>query len=345
MNDQPETAAAVTISLADAVSAVRDLNEYVVSLDRIGSRVGSGAAPAILLAYITDHDVTTRLTRLRRVIADATEAVIGSDEVERIAETADCYTDDWQDPRPALAGNQPRHQPSPPVSTDGEWEEHGDYLVRATPTYTLALTANRHAAHGALDATVHLGDGLRHTATFLTLTEIHTANTRDRHNGACLAGRYFWITNPVIVEHLDPDVIDETVADLVRTGEIHQAFHATHEWWPGLLPDTDLPVGFHYPPELRRIVDRGVLTFGTWTLLTNHALRWRHRDLALRRPHRTLIPFAHNGDTDELACFDTVTGRIILLHHYDSPDTPDHTTLATLYAWLHHTLDDLTAPD
>ncbi|OHV34178.1 hypothetical protein BCD49_24935 [Pseudofrankia sp. EUN1h] len=85
----------VTITLADAISAFRDLNEFVVSLDRIGSRIGGGNnSPDILYGYIVSHDVGPRLARLRRMLGDALESAIGEDEVDRIGESSYFYTDD-----------------------------------------------------------------------------------------------------------------------------------------------------------------------------------------------------------------------------------------------------------
>jgi hypothetical protein len=85
----------VTITLADAISAFRDLNEFVVSLDRIGSRIGSGNKnPDILYSYIVGHDVGLRLSRLRRMLGDALESVISEDEIDGIGESSYFYTDD-----------------------------------------------------------------------------------------------------------------------------------------------------------------------------------------------------------------------------------------------------------
>ncbi len=84
----------VVLSSADLVEAVRDLNEYVVCLDRIFSRLGTGEYPdSILTDYLVERRVPQRLAWLRRIVSDAFEESVGADEIERIAEEAYAYTD------------------------------------------------------------------------------------------------------------------------------------------------------------------------------------------------------------------------------------------------------------
>lgn len=91
---QAPTPATVSITLAEAIEAVRDLDEYVVSLDRIRSRIAFGGhSPEILLDYIIDRNVFQRLAHLRRVVCDAVAEVVGEEMVEEIAESAYAYTD------------------------------------------------------------------------------------------------------------------------------------------------------------------------------------------------------------------------------------------------------------
>ncbi|WP_239313083.1 hypothetical protein [Frankia sp. Cj3] len=85
----------MTVGIGDAKDAFRDLNEFVVALDRIGSQIGNGDRdPALLFGYVVEHDVGRRLARLRRVVGDALEAVIGEDEVDRIGEESYKFTED-----------------------------------------------------------------------------------------------------------------------------------------------------------------------------------------------------------------------------------------------------------
>ncbi|QES49825.1 hypothetical protein DEJ50_20375 [Streptomyces venezuelae] len=89
--NQPDS---VEMSLSDAIVAARDLNEYVVSLDRILSRIGTGGQdPEILVRYIVDRDVRTRLAEMRNVICTALESRLGEERVDEICEEAYFYTD------------------------------------------------------------------------------------------------------------------------------------------------------------------------------------------------------------------------------------------------------------
>jgi hypothetical protein len=88
----------IGLSKSDMIDALRDLNEYVVCLDRIGSRLATGDYDfRILSDYIIDRKVAPRLAGLRRKIADALEATIGVEATDLIAEESYAY----QDPRPS----------------------------------------------------------------------------------------------------------------------------------------------------------------------------------------------------------------------------------------------------
>ncbi|MFG5717970.1 hypothetical protein [Streptomyces murinus] len=75
-----------SLGAEDALLLFRDLEEYVVSLDRILSRLATGADPAILADYPVDRRVAARPARARGTVGDALEAVIGAEALEDIAE-------------------------------------------------------------------------------------------------------------------------------------------------------------------------------------------------------------------------------------------------------------------
>src|SRR4051812_2919593 len=73
----------VTIPLDHAVAIFRDLECFVVSLDRISSREASGeAGPEMLHQFIYDWLVGYRLARARGVLGDAVAEVIGEAAIE-----------------------------------------------------------------------------------------------------------------------------------------------------------------------------------------------------------------------------------------------------------------------
>lgn len=89
----------IVVPTAALIDAARDLNEYVVSLDRIFSRLGTGDYPdSILTDYMVQRRVPQRLAQLRRLVCDALEDAVGAEETERIAEEAYAYEDPVADP-------------------------------------------------------------------------------------------------------------------------------------------------------------------------------------------------------------------------------------------------------
>jgi hypothetical protein len=85
----------LTIRLEDALLLFKDLEEYVVSFDRIISRLGAGADPEILVDYLMDRRVYPRLAQARRIMADLVESAIGAEKLEAIAEDVFAYSDDF----------------------------------------------------------------------------------------------------------------------------------------------------------------------------------------------------------------------------------------------------------
>ncbi|MFJ4890268.1 hypothetical protein ACIP5U_09955 [Streptomyces sp. NPDC088788] len=71
----------VRLPLDDVLTVLRDLNEFVVSLDRIGARQASGTADdSTVGAFVTEWDVARRLARARRVIGVALDAQLSTEE-------------------------------------------------------------------------------------------------------------------------------------------------------------------------------------------------------------------------------------------------------------------------
>ncbi|YCK33569.1 hypothetical protein ACNF49_05575 [Actinomadura sp. ATCC 39365] len=87
--------AEVTLRLPDAIEHFSDLEEFVVSLDRIRSRIAfADASPQILVDYMVDRELFQRLARARGLVGDAVEAVIGAARLEEIAEEGYVYPGD-----------------------------------------------------------------------------------------------------------------------------------------------------------------------------------------------------------------------------------------------------------
>lgn len=75
----------IRLPLEDLVSVLVDLNEMVVSLDRIGSRAGAGTADLWTLGrYVDDGDLARRLSRSRGVLSRVLDEQLSESENEEI---------------------------------------------------------------------------------------------------------------------------------------------------------------------------------------------------------------------------------------------------------------------
>lgn len=71
----------IRMPLSEVVAVLQDLNEFVVSLDRLGSRQASGTADEYTVGtFIADWDVARRLARARRVISVALDAQLSEED-------------------------------------------------------------------------------------------------------------------------------------------------------------------------------------------------------------------------------------------------------------------------
>ncbi|WP_217553385.1 hypothetical protein [Streptomyces sp. GbtcB6] len=71
----------IRVPLSEVVAVLQDLNEFVVSLDRLGSRQASGTADEHTVGrFVADWDVARRLARARRVLSVALDAQLSEEE-------------------------------------------------------------------------------------------------------------------------------------------------------------------------------------------------------------------------------------------------------------------------
>ncbi|WP_329388838.1 hypothetical protein OG625_34565 [Streptomyces sp. NBC_01351] len=94
----------IRIPLAEAVAVLQDLNEFVVSLDRLRSRVGSGTADESTVGtFVFDWDVLGRLARARQVFGVALDEQLTEEEnleIDELCEQGRFYTDNVGYPSP-----------------------------------------------------------------------------------------------------------------------------------------------------------------------------------------------------------------------------------------------------
>ncbi|MFE2103855.1 hypothetical protein [Streptomyces sp. NPDC059468] len=71
----------IRMPLDEVVAVLQDLNEFVVSLDRLGSRQASGTADEHTVGrFIADWDVARRLANARRVISVALDEQLSEED-------------------------------------------------------------------------------------------------------------------------------------------------------------------------------------------------------------------------------------------------------------------------
>lgn len=93
MSAEAGSAGEARLSRDELTRLFADLEEIVVSLDRILSRIGAGASPDRLLRFVVERDLLSRLAQDRALVGDALAGLIGEEAVEDIAEAQYRYVD------------------------------------------------------------------------------------------------------------------------------------------------------------------------------------------------------------------------------------------------------------
>lgn len=75
-----------------------------------------------------------------------------------------------------------------------------------------------------VDVEVRFSNGTRYTATFFTLENIRRLLHRYEKSGECCQGLYFWAADIIIVRDLRRESLEETIDDLIATGEFYSVF-------------------------------------------------------------------------------------------------------------------------
>lgn len=109
-----------------------------------------------------------------------------------------------------------------------------------------------------------------------------------------------------------------------------------------LFTDTELPGGFVYPRQFKRIIDLGIVDLQPWYILEGAPLRELAAGLRARYPERTLIPFARRQDNDDIACWEVGTGdSIFIIHDFASSGWEERGRFATFYDWVRCAVEDM----
>ncbi len=74
------------------------------------------------------------------------------------------------------------------------------------------------------DAIVTLADGSQWVATVCAFDHIAVLRARCAENGECLAGKYLWASDLILVDSTARKNVDAVVRDLIAQGELQSAF-------------------------------------------------------------------------------------------------------------------------
>lgn len=107
-----------------------------------------------------------------------------------------------------------------------------------------------------------------------------------------------------------------------------------------LLPITDLPEDFQYPPEFIRVVELRLISLEPWWIVEGDLLRARFLGLCERYPGRRLVPFATRQDNDDVACWDLDRASVVIVHDFASPGFEQRNELPDFNAWLRLAIED-----
>ena len=101
---------------------------------------------------------------------------------------------------------------------------------RSLQPYTLWIEAEECApgewnpADGNSDVIVTFSDGTRWVASFFSYANIDSLTAKNRITGECLAGRYFWPSDMLLVDEVSRRRIEEVIADLIAEGSFERVF-------------------------------------------------------------------------------------------------------------------------
>lgn len=107
-----------------------------------------------------------------------------------------------------------------------------------------------------------------------------------------------------------------------------------------ILTIEDLPLGFDYPTDFIRMSELGLLHLEPWHVLEGEPLRAWLAGLRQRYPRRTIVPFAHRQDCDDVACFDLDLGGVSIVHDFASEGDEQIGHFHTFEDWLRQAFED-----
>lgn len=71
-----------------------------------------------------------------------------------------------------------------------------------------------------VDVEIELSHDRRYSATFFTISNIRTLMDKNKITGECSGGLYLWASNMIIIENLESETIERTIAGLIEDEEL-----------------------------------------------------------------------------------------------------------------------------
>ena len=105
-----------------------------------------------------------------------------------------------------------------------------------------------------------------------------------------------------------------------------------------------LPAGFRYPRAFDHLLEREMVRLWNFCVLEAEDAWERMAGMRRRYPTRLLVPFAKDGRSDDVACFEHGSGpgftahRVVLVDDHAPPGFEDCGSHPDLLGWLRDTL-------
>jgi hypothetical protein len=101
-------------------------------------------------------------------------------------------------------------------------------------------------------------------------------------------------------------------------------------------------IGFYYPKEFLKIIDRGLVDFEPWVIIEGAYLDNRLRIIRKNYPDRKLIPFARRLDNDDLACWEiNEKDKVYIIHDFASIGWENKMVYENFWSWFKSAINDM----
>lgn len=74
------------------------------------------------------------------------------------------------------------------------------------------------------DVKVDFSDGTSYTATFFTYENIESLRKKNAETGECLAGKYFWASDMILIDRIERRNILQVIEELLADGSFDSIF-------------------------------------------------------------------------------------------------------------------------